>query len=142
VRFDGETQRAVKDVLFRVVPEAWPGAVSDVLPLIHVNVRNHTPLPMRDMTPSPLPSPALPGAATPGADVKAVEVNTVVPTPVNLPSPLAPTVPSAAQGTIVAAAGEAETQDGQTTTWGDLKREGTLLGVWGWTDQARSQPGE
>jgi len=144
VRFDGETQRAVKDVLFRVVPEAWPGAVSDVLPLIHVNVRNHTPLPVGDSTPSLLPSPAQ-GEPDP-AGVKGTGADPVSPTPINLslPSPLRPSAPPAAGAD---APGAQVSKDGQATeetapaTWGDLKREGALLGVWGWTDQPRTQPG-
>lgn len=145
MRFDGETQRAVKDVLFRVVPEAWPGAVSDVLPLIHVNVRNHTPLPVGASTPSLLPSPALSG---PGTEVhKGAGADPVSPTPINirLPSPLRPSVPPA---TLTADTPAAQvSKDGQAAgetapaAWDDLKREGALLGVWGWTDEPRTQPG-
>ncbi|WVO17389.1 hypothetical protein L204_105081 [Cryptococcus depauperatus] len=40
LRFDGSTQDAVKDVLFKVLPSAWPEAVSEVLPLIHVKIQS------------------------------------------------------------------------------------------------------
>ncbi len=39
IRFDGDTTASVKDVLFRVLPEAWPAAISDVLPLVHVDAK-------------------------------------------------------------------------------------------------------
>ncbi|ADV19882.1 Hypothetical Protein CGB_A7160C [Cryptococcus gattii WM276] len=40
LRFDGNTQHAVKDVLFKVLPSAWPGAVSEILPLVYIKVKN------------------------------------------------------------------------------------------------------
>lgn len=40
LRFDGNTQDAVKNVLFKVLPSAWPGAVSEVLPLVYIKVKN------------------------------------------------------------------------------------------------------
>lgn len=40
LRFDGNTQDAVKNVIFKVLPSAWPGAVSEVLPLVYIKVKN------------------------------------------------------------------------------------------------------
>lgn len=40
LRFDGNTQHAIKDVLFKVLPSAWPGAVSEALPLIYIEVKH------------------------------------------------------------------------------------------------------
>ena len=37
LRLDGNTNEAVRGVLFRVTPEAWPSAVSNALPLVHVD---------------------------------------------------------------------------------------------------------
>ncbi|WVQ70708.1 hypothetical protein IAR50_000230 [Cryptococcus sp. DSM 104548] len=39
LRFDGNTQKSVEGVLFRVLEQAWPGAITDVLPLVQVEVR-------------------------------------------------------------------------------------------------------
>ena len=41
VRFDGDA-RAVQDVVFRVMPEAWPTAVTAVLPLVHILLKPST----------------------------------------------------------------------------------------------------
>lgn len=40
LRFDGNTQHAVKDVLFKVLPSAWPGVVSEILPLVYIKVKH------------------------------------------------------------------------------------------------------
>lgn len=39
LRFDGNTQDAVKGVLFNVIPSAWPAAVSEVLPLVYIEIK-------------------------------------------------------------------------------------------------------
>ena len=41
LRFDDSSVTAVRGVKFRVLPEAWPAAITDNLPLVHVdaNVR-------------------------------------------------------------------------------------------------------
>ncbi|UOH79621.1 hypothetical protein LQV05_000628 [Cryptococcus neoformans] len=39
LRFDGNTQDAVKDVPFNVLPSAWPDAVSEVLPLVYIQIK-------------------------------------------------------------------------------------------------------
>ncbi|TYJ53232.1 hypothetical protein B9479_006155 [Cryptococcus floricola] len=39
LRFDGNPQKSVEGVLFRVLDQAWPGAIKDVLPLVHVKIR-------------------------------------------------------------------------------------------------------
>jgi len=75
LRFDGETTAAIRGVDFRILPEAWPSAVVDVLPLIHVRAKAPT------------------GMQKGGKKKK---------------------------------------------TWEDLKREGALLGVQGWTDQVEA----
>ncbi|KAK4687196.1 hypothetical protein P7C73_g2930, partial [Tremellales sp. Uapishka_1] len=44
LRFDGD-KHAVNDVKFRVLDEAWPAAISDVLPLVHVETRSKQSVP-------------------------------------------------------------------------------------------------
>ncbi|OXG88292.1 hypothetical protein C348_00666 [Cryptococcus neoformans Gb118] len=39
LRFDGNTQDAVKDVPFNVLPSAWPDAASEVLPLVYIQIK-------------------------------------------------------------------------------------------------------
>ncbi len=83
LRFDGDPKAAVKDVLFRVLPEAWPVACSETLPIVHVGTKVGT---------------------------KSVGVNTSI-----------------------------EKREGQREkTWDDLKREGAMLGVQGWTDRVKA----
>ncbi|KAK1920556.1 hypothetical protein DB88DRAFT_444579 [Papiliotrema laurentii] len=86
LRFDGDTQKVVKNVLFRVLPGAWPSAVSDVLPLVHVSVKRDTSAMQHHATANATPNPLLP-------------------------------------------------RDLKEPTWEDLRREGVLLGVRGWTDR-------
>jgi hypothetical protein len=100
LRFDGKTQSAVKNVLFIVLPEAWPSAVSDTLPLIHVDVKS----PVVDVKPTPI-------------DIKSLSIQ-----PRRLPS----TTTSGAS---------------KEKTWDDLKREGALLGVEGFTDRMPPKEG-
>jgi hypothetical protein len=52
LRFDGSST-GVQNVLFRVLPEAWPAAITDTLPLVHIMAKKKV-LP----TPPVIPSPA------------------------------------------------------------------------------------
>ncbi|WVQ85895.1 hypothetical protein IAT38_008063 [Cryptococcus sp. DSM 104549] len=106
LRFDGNTQHAVKDVLFRVLPQAWPLAITEVLPLVHVDVA--------------------PGVAI-GEPVGMSDAATQTP----------PSLTRKQSKTEQYLAATPKKDDGisQGLTWDDLKKNGTLLGVQGWTDQ-------
>jgi hypothetical protein len=41
VRFDdGVDRNSIADTLFKVLPEAWPAAVTENLPLVHISTRS------------------------------------------------------------------------------------------------------
>jgi hypothetical protein len=100
LRFDGDA-KAVQNVLFRVMPEAWPTAVTAVLPLVHVDVKS-----------------ASSGLAGPPSMPVQQHIN-------------------GGERSDDQTTREKEEKEGGAVTWDDLKREGALLGIQGWTDRSK-----
>ncbi|KAK6906669.1 hypothetical protein L486_07923 [Kwoniella mangroviensis CBS 10435] len=119
IRFDGKNSQACENVLFKIpsgIKGCWPNAISDKLHLIFIDVATTT-----DATKSTLPVISTDQAIQTDLKVQAERFAQAITYSGAIPTSTPPKE------------GEKE------LTWDDLKKDGALLGVQGWTDRPKAK---
>ncbi|WWC98620.1 hypothetical protein V866_005513 [Kwoniella sp. B9012] len=120
IRFDGKNSQACENVLFKIpsgIKGCWPNAISDKLHLIFIDVDTTA----TNATKSTLPVISTDQAIQTDPKVQAERFAQAITYAGAIPTP--------------AKEGEEEKE----LTWDDLKKDGTLLGVQGWTDRPKAK---
>ncbi|WWD08433.1 hypothetical protein V865_006545 [Kwoniella europaea PYCC6329] len=124
IRFDGKNSQACENVLFKIpsgIKGCWPDAISDKLHLIFIDVASVT-----NATESTPPVISTDQAIQTDPKLQAERFTQDITYSGRVPT----STPHNEKG---------EKEKEKELTWDDLKKDGTLLGVQGWTDRPKAK---